>query len=57
MSFIICLVLKKGKESIDGILETLQENGCRRVSENFKSFSHVSIRRLGRLLPDARWVS
>lgn len=56
MSFIIYLVLKKGKESIDGILETLQENGCG-IPEDFRSFSHVSIRRLGRLLPDARWVS
>lgn len=45
----------RGKESIDGILERLKENGCG-ISEDFKSFSHVSIRRLGRLLPDARWA-
>ncbi|KAK9094031.1 hypothetical protein Scep_025500 [Stephania cephalantha] len=44
----------KGKENIDRILEKLHEEGCE-VSENFDTFSRVSIRRLGRLLPDARW--
>ena len=27
------------------------------MKENFDKFSRVSIRRLGRLLPDARWVT
>ncbi|XP_051207961.1 structural maintenance of chromosomes flexible hinge domain-containing protein GMI1 isoform X2 [Lolium perenne] len=44
----------KGKESIDSILEMLRENASG-VKENFDKFSRVSIRRLGRLLPDARW--
>ncbi|CAM0949513.1 unnamed protein product [Alopecurus aequalis] len=44
----------KGKESIDSILEKLRENASG-VKENFDKFSRVSIRRLGRLLPDARW--
>uniref|UniRef100_A0ACD5Y7W9 Uncharacterized protein n=1 Tax=Avena sativa TaxID=4498 RepID=A0ACD5Y7W9_AVESA len=44
----------KGKESIDSILEKLSEN-VSGVKENFDKFSRVSIRRLGRLLPDARW--
>ncbi|XP_057848763.2 structural maintenance of chromosomes flexible hinge domain-containing protein GMI1 isoform X1 [Cryptomeria japonica] len=44
----------RGKESIDTILEKLdiEKHG---VGENFESFSRVSIRHLGRLLPDARW--
>ncbi|XP_050387770.1 structural maintenance of chromosomes flexible hinge domain-containing protein GMI1 [Argentina anserina] len=41
--------IEKGKENIDKIVEKL---GTR---ENFETFSRVSIRRLGRLLPDARW--
>ncbi|XP_037458667.1 structural maintenance of chromosomes flexible hinge domain-containing protein GMI1 [Triticum dicoccoides] len=45
----------KGKESIDSILEKLSENALG-VKENFDNFSRVSVRRLGRLLPDARWV-
>ncbi|XP_044961503.1 LOW QUALITY PROTEIN: structural maintenance of chromosomes flexible hinge domain-containing protein GMI1-like [Hordeum vulgare subsp. vulgare] len=44
----------KGKESIDSILDKLSENALG-VKENFDNFSRVSIRRLGRLLPDARW--
>ncbi|CAN4089555.1 unnamed protein product [Withania somnifera] len=44
----------QGKESIEMILEKLEEDGCG-ITENFESFSHVSVRRLGRLLPDARW--
>lgn len=44
----------KGKESIDSILEMLRENASG-LKENFANFSRVSIRRLGRLLPDARW--
>ncbi|KAM0881717.1 hypothetical protein ACQ4PT_032768 [Festuca glaucescens] len=44
----------KGKESIDSILEMLRENASG-VKENFDKFSRVSIRQLGRLLPDARW--
>ncbi|XP_039838776.1 structural maintenance of chromosomes flexible hinge domain-containing protein GMI1-like isoform X5 [Panicum virgatum] len=44
----------KGKESIDSILEKLRNDGYE-MKENFENFSRVSIRRLGRLLPDARW--
>ncbi|KAJ8536892.1 hypothetical protein K7X08_035293 [Anisodus acutangulus] len=44
----------QGKESIEGILEKLEADGYG-ITENFESFSHVSVRRLGRLLPDARW--
>ncbi|XP_031495108.1 structural maintenance of chromosomes flexible hinge domain-containing protein GMI1-like isoform X2 [Nymphaea colorata] len=44
----------EGKESIERILEELDEKGCG-IKENFDNFSRVSIRRLGRLLPDARW--
>ncbi|XP_058100475.1 structural maintenance of chromosomes flexible hinge domain-containing protein GMI1-like isoform X2 [Magnolia sinica] len=44
----------EGKESIDRILEKLEAEGCR-ILENFDNFCRVSIRRLGRLLPDARW--
>lgn len=45
----------EGKESIDSILEKLEAEGCG-ITENFENFSHVSVRRLGRLLPDARWT-
>ncbi|CAI0397449.1 unnamed protein product [Linum tenue] len=44
----------EGNETINRILETLDQEGCG-VNENFETFSRVSIRRLGRLLPDARW--
>ncbi|XP_010267594.1 PREDICTED: uncharacterized protein LOC104604778 isoform X2 [Nelumbo nucifera] len=44
----------EGKESFDRILEELDASGCR-IMENFDNFCRVSIRRLGRLLPDARW--
>ncbi|KAI3989733.1 hypothetical protein MKX01_009225 [Papaver californicum] len=44
----------EGKESIDRILEKLEADKCG-ISENFDTFCRVSIRRLGRLLPDARW--
>ncbi|KAL5998925.1 hypothetical protein ACLOJK_009873 [Asimina triloba] len=44
----------EGKESIDRILEQLEAEGYK-ISESFDSFCRVSIRRLGRLLPDARW--
>jgi len=37
------------------ILEKLEAEGCS-ITENYDTFSRVSIRRLGRLLPDARWV-
>ncbi|CAN8277312.1 unnamed protein product [Cochlearia groenlandica] len=46
----------QGKESIDKILESLEEEGCK-VSETFRTFGRVSIRRLGRLLPEVRWES
>ncbi|XP_026658564.2 structural maintenance of chromosomes flexible hinge domain-containing protein GMI1 isoform X2 [Phoenix dactylifera] len=44
----------EGKESIERILEKLEEDGYG-IKENFENFCRVSIRRLGRLLPDARW--
>ncbi|XP_060971270.1 structural maintenance of chromosomes flexible hinge domain-containing protein GMI1 isoform X4 [Cannabis sativa] len=43
-----------GKENIEKILEKLKDAG-HEVSENFRTFKRVSIRRLGRLIPDARW--
>ncbi|KAF5192641.1 Structural maintenance of chromosomes flexible hinge domain-containing protein gmi1, partial [Thalictrum thalictroides] len=46
----------KGKESINTILERLRVEGDI-VAETFDTFSRTSIRRLGRLLPDARWVA
>lgn len=45
----------QGKESVEMILEKLEAKGCG-ITENYETFSRVSIRRLGRLLPDARWV-
>ncbi|KAK4480487.1 hypothetical protein RD792_013561, partial [Penstemon davidsonii] len=45
----------EGEESIDRIIKKLKEDGFG-IRESFESFSHVSIRRLGRLLPDARWA-
>ena len=44
----------KGKESIDSILEDLEREGQSQYT--FENFPRVSIRRLGRLLPNARWV-
>ncbi|PIA26548.1 hypothetical protein AQUCO_09100023v1 [Aquilegia coerulea] len=44
----------KGKESINTILESLRVDGDT-VAETFDTFCRASIRRLGRLLPDARW--
>ncbi|XP_071686179.1 structural maintenance of chromosomes flexible hinge domain-containing protein GMI1 [Rutidosis leptorrhynchoides] len=51
----VYLPVKEGKESIATLLESLKEDGydCK---EEFESFTHVSCRRLGRLLPDARWT-
>nr|XP_043610523.1 structural maintenance of chromosomes flexible hinge domain-containing protein GMI1 [Erigeron canadensis] len=51
----VYLPVKDGKESIEIILETLKQLGYD-YREDFGSFSHVSCRRLGRLLPDARWA-
>ncbi|KAF5442725.1 hypothetical protein F2P56_035352 [Juglans regia] len=45
----------KGKESVEMILEKLEAEGCS-ITENYETFSRVSVRRLGRLLPDARWA-
>ncbi|KAL3838065.1 hypothetical protein ACJIZ3_022656 [Penstemon smallii] len=45
----------EGEESIDKIIKKLEEDGFG-IRESFESFSRVSIRRLGRLLPDARWA-
>ncbi|KAK9672435.1 hypothetical protein RND81_12G100500 [Saponaria officinalis] len=44
----------EGKENIERILDNLNANGCG-IKEDFQTFSRISIRRLGRLLPDARW--
>lgn len=44
----------QGKESVDTILEKLEAEDYG-VGESFETFCRVSIRRLGRLLPDARW--
>ncbi|CAO2838616.1 unnamed protein product [Amaranthus hypochondriacus] len=44
----------EGKENIDRILEKLNSDGVV-IKENFTTFSRISIRRLGRLLPEARW--
>ncbi|URE42720.1 hypothetical protein MUK42_32615 [Musa troglodytarum] len=45
----------EGKENIERILEKLVQDGYE-IKENFNTFSRVSIRRLGRLLPDSRWT-
>ncbi|KAG5394332.1 hypothetical protein IGI04_024295, partial [Brassica rapa subsp. trilocularis] len=45
-----------GKESIDIIMESLEKEGYK-VSESFQAFGRVSVRRLGRLLPEVPWVS
>lgn len=46
----------QGKESINTILESLEEKGYK-VSESFQNFGRLSVRRLGRLLPEVPWVS
>ncbi|KAK7272945.1 hypothetical protein RIF29_13990 [Crotalaria pallida] len=46
---------KEGKENFEKVLEELIAGGYE-TSENFQSFSRVSVRRLGRLLPRARWT-
>nr|XP_016460857.1 PREDICTED: uncharacterized protein LOC107784267 isoform X4 [Nicotiana tabacum] len=51
----VYLPVVQGKESIEVILEKLEADGYG-ITENFESFSHVSVRRLGRLLPDSRWA-
>ncbi|PIA31345.1 hypothetical protein AQUCO_05000016v1 [Aquilegia coerulea] len=43
-----------GKERINEILGSLKAEGFK-VAETFDTFPRASIRRLGRLLPDARW--
>ncbi|CAH8342528.1 unnamed protein product [Eruca vesicaria subsp. sativa] len=45
-----------GKESIDIIMESLEKEGYK-VSESFQTFGRVSVRRLGRLLPEVPWAS
>ncbi|KAG7551735.1 hypothetical protein ISN45_Aa06g023820 [Arabidopsis thaliana x Arabidopsis arenosa] len=44
------------KESIDIILESLGKEGYK-ASESFETFSRLSVRRLGRLLPEVPWAS
>ncbi|CAK7324185.1 unnamed protein product [Dovyalis caffra] len=46
--------IAEGKENIEKILENLEAQGYG-IGESFETFTRVSIRRLGRLLPDARW--
>lgn len=46
----------QGKEAIDDILEKLKEEDPDVVEENFDTFSRRTVRRLGRLLPDAKGV-
>ncbi|KAI3458000.1 hypothetical protein Pfo_014663 [Paulownia fortunei] len=46
----------EGEESIKRIIDKLDADGCG-IRESYEGFSRVSVRRLGRLLPDARWVS
>ncbi|XP_028806664.1 structural maintenance of chromosomes flexible hinge domain-containing protein GMI1 [Neltuma alba] len=51
---LVYLPFREGKENIERVLEKLKADGFE-TKENFQSFSRVSVRRLGRLLPDARW--
>ncbi|KAJ4781793.1 gamma-irradiation and mitomycin c induced 1 [Rhynchospora pubera] len=44
----------EGEERINSMLKKLKKDGYY-IKEQFENFSRVSIRRLGRLLPDARW--
>ncbi|WZZ74934.1 hypothetical protein YC2023_086304 [Brassica napus] len=44
-----------GKESTDIIMESLEKEGYK-VSESFQTFGRVSVRRLGRLLPEVPWT-
>ncbi|XP_010519435.1 PREDICTED: uncharacterized protein LOC104798901 isoform X2 [Tarenaya hassleriana] len=44
----------EGKESIERILESLEEQGYR-VTDSVETFSCISVRRLGRLLPEVCW--
>nr|GLL20039.1 hypothetical protein DM860_016599 [Ipomoea trifida] len=46
----------QGKESIERIIENLKDEGYENL-QNFESFSRVTVRRLGRLLPDAHWTN
>ncbi|KAK6135231.1 hypothetical protein DH2020_031039 [Rehmannia glutinosa] len=45
----------EGEESFQRIIDKLDAAGCG-FRESFESFSRVSVRRLGRLLPDTRWA-
>ncbi|XP_019189020.1 PREDICTED: uncharacterized protein LOC109183396 [Ipomoea nil] len=45
----------QGKENIERIIENLKDDGYEKL-ENFESFSRVTVRRLGRLLPDDHWI-
>ena len=48
--------MSQGKERIDIIMESLEKEGYK-VSESFQAFGRLSVRRLGRLLPEVPWVS
>ncbi|XP_075495210.1 structural maintenance of chromosomes flexible hinge domain-containing protein GMI1 [Primulina tabacum] len=45
----------KGEESITRIITKLEADGFE-IRESFENYSRVSVRRLGRLLPDTRWT-
>ncbi|KAG8381135.1 hypothetical protein BUALT_Bualt06G0090900 [Buddleja alternifolia] len=45
----------EGKENIQRIIDKLEEDGYE-IRESYEGYSRVSVRRLGRLLPDARWA-
>ncbi|CAH2044292.1 unnamed protein product [Thlaspi arvense] len=47
----------QGKESTDTIMESLENKGYRVSDEISQTFSRVSVRRLGRLLPEVPWAS
>ena len=47
---------KQGREAIDDIIEKLAEEDPEFMEVNFEKFPRLSIRRLGRLLPDSQSV-
>ncbi|KAK4277570.1 hypothetical protein QN277_015548 [Acacia crassicarpa] len=51
---LVYLPFREEKENIERVLDKLKADGFE-TKENFQNFSRVSVRRLGRLLPDARW--
>ncbi|KAJ4850803.1 hypothetical protein Tsubulata_009795 [Turnera subulata] len=51
----VYIPIVEGKENIERILEKLKDER-HGVREEFETFRRISVRRLGRLLPDARWA-